>query len=169
MKSLALSPPWMIYYEKIKALFSEDSEIRVYFNDEEMTISLYVKNGRKADALSQLLPLEKSFGSVDIGIKVIPANNFQTVNSNPEELIKAAFEGNPALRFTQTITGVLSNPITYVVFDKRVVQYYNDDLGDYYGQCSTLYQDLAKEVFGVEEGVFYCTAKNITGSITLNI
>ena len=49
------------------------------------------------------------------------------------------------------------NPITYVVFVNEVVQYFNDDLGDVYGQCSTLYQEIAKDVFGETEGVFFCT------------
>lgn len=157
MRILELSPPWMIYYEKIKALFNRDPEIKIYFNDEEMKISLYVENGRKADALSQLLPLEKSFGSVVIGIDIIPANGFTKVKSDPETLFTTAFEGSSVLDFVKTIEGVLSNPIIYVVFNKTVVQYYNDDLGDYFGQCSTLYQDLAKEVFEEKEGVFYCT------------
>ena len=33
----------------------------------------------------------------------------------------------------------------------------NDDLSDAHGICSTLYQDLAKEVFGESEGIFFCT------------
>ena len=44
-----------------------------------------------------------------------------------------------------------------MLFDKTVVQYPNDDIGDYYKECSTLYQDLAKDLIGEEEGVHFCT------------
>lgn len=39
----------------------------------------------------------------------------------------------------------------------KVVQYFNDDLGDAHGVCSTLYQEIAKDVFGEHEGIFFCT------------
>ena len=55
--------------------------------------------------------------------------------------------------------------MTYVVFVKEVVQYFNDDLGDANGVCSTLYQDIAKRLFTSTEGVFFCT--NTNGSVAL--
>ena len=72
-------------------------------------------------------------------------------------MFEAALEGNTALSFIRTISGIMSNPITYVVFKKAVVQYYTDDLGDYFGIHSTLFQDVAKDVFGDPDGVFFCT------------
>lgn len=51
------------------------------------------------------------------------------------------------------------NSFTYVVFEKEVVQYWNDNLADYNGLTSTLYQDLAKEIFEDAnlDGVYFCT------------
>ena len=37
------------------------------------------------------------------------------------------------------------------------MQYYNDDLGDAYGNCSTLWQDIARRLFEDVLGIFYCT------------
>ena len=86
-------------------------------------------------------------------ITVIPANN---ANEDKLTLISKAFEGNPA--FSDIVSTELFNkPISYVLFRKEVVQYFNDDLSDAHGICSTLYQDLAKEVFGESEGIFFCT------------
>ena len=73
------------------------------------------------------------------------------------QLYNAAFSGNAAFVNTIPVEGVFTNPILYVVFEKEVVQYFNDDLGDPHGNRSTLYQELAKEVFPEHDGVLYCT------------
>ena len=115
---------------------------------------LFVDGAEKADALTQLLPTEKSFGSVTVKIKVIPANR---LGDQKAQLFQKAFEGNPALSHIDTITDVFSTPINYVVFRKEVVQFFVDDLGAMGGFRSTLYQDIAKHVFGEIPGVFFCT------------
>ena len=47
----------------------------------------------------------------------------------------------------------------YAVFQSKVVQFFNDDMSDINGNCTTLYQEIAKDVFsGRAEGVFFCTA-----------
>ena len=69
-----------------------------------------------------------------------------------------AFRGNPAYSFTDSVD-LRTNRIIYIVFRNVVVQYYNDDLGDYYGQCSTLYQNIAADIFKPIDGVHYCTDK----------
>ena len=45
----------------------------------------------------------------------------------------------------------------YVVFKNRVVQFFNDNLNDIYGNISTLYQEIASDVFKEISGVNYCT------------
>lgn len=160
MAKLKLSPPWVLFYEKVKTFFQKDPDITIYFDEEEARLILYVENGRKAEALGRLLPLEKEYGNVTLTIDVIPANDtFGTLPKNNEAIIKNLFANNEAVKEITTIQGVMSNPITYVVFAKEVVQYFTDDIGDRYGICSTLYQELAKEIFEEVEGVFYCTDK----------
>lgn len=162
--AMKMVSPWVEYYRKIETLFQQDNEIRVVYDEESNTISLYVNNDAKADALFQVLPMEKSWGNVSIRINVVPANGFRTAPSGTFETI---FKGNPAVSFIKTVEGISSNSLTYIVFNKEVVQYFNDDLGDYYGQCSTLYQDLAKEIFGDHDGVFFCTATVKTMPLTI--
>jgi hypothetical protein len=67
------------------------------------------------------------------------------------------FRGNPIVDDIVTIEGVMTNPITYVIFKKEVIQYYNDSLSDAHGMCSTLYQDIASRVLDAGEGIFFCT------------
>lgn len=150
-----LSSPWTAYYRKMDALFGSDPDIKVVFDEQECNLHLLVENPDKADALTQLLPAEKTFGNVTMKISVIPAN----LDRAPSKvsLIKTAFQGNPAFSYAASAEGLFSSPIHYVVFANKVVQYFNDDLGDVNGNCSTLYQELAKEILGESEGIHYCT------------
>ena len=153
-KNIKLSAPWVTYFRKLEALFGEDPDIDVRLDEDKYIITLYVKGNDKADALNQLLPYKKEFGGVTVGINVVPANEDDL---SKEDLFSIAFRGNPAFSYMTSIDGILSNRFTYVVFKNKVVQFYNDNLGDVHGFCSTLYQDLAKEIFENEKGFYYCT------------
>lgn len=144
--------PWVEYYRKVETLFKQDPAVTTMFDEDKKEILLYVNGAVKADALSQLLPTEVEFGNVIVKIKVIPAND----NRQPIDLIRDAFSGNKALEDI-FIAHVASNDFNFVIFRKEVVQYWNDNLGDAHGIRSTLYQELAKEVIGEYDGVFYCT------------
>lgn len=160
MATFHLSAPWVIFYREVAAMFKYDPQVHVIYDEAENEIRLYVDDAKKALALSALLPHSKVFGSVELHISIIPANcKAGTVlgNVSNQELFETAFEGNGAFSFARTISGILTNNLTYVVFRNRVVQYFSDDLGDIYGQCSTLYQEIAKHIFTEQEGVFFCT------------
>ena len=155
---VALSSPWIEYFHKLEVFFQLDEEIRVDFNDEKKEIKIYVDgNPGKADALMQLLPEEKIFGNISVQIRVIPSNS---ESDNNFFLIQKALNGNEAVSYIETITPPFSsNPFHYIVFEKEVVQYWNDNLGDINGLESTLYQDLAKEIFEDLDlgGIYFCT------------
>jgi hypothetical protein len=152
MSNMKISAPWWNYYRQIKALFSEDPEIKVIFDDEAKEVKLFVDNGRKADAIAALLPDKKVFGNIEVKVTVVPANNGMTKATS---LIADAFAGNPALVNVLEINSPLGE-YDYVIFKNKVVQYFNDDLSDVNGACSTLYQNLAKELFE-DAKVFFCT------------
>lgn len=156
MKKVKLSPPWVVYYHEIDALFKNDEDIELNFDETTTTINIKVKGSAKADALEQLLPHEVTFGSVILYIKVTPSNT----KLSRAALIRDAFTGNKAFSYMETFPDVMSNPITFAVFKKEVVQYFTDDLSDIYGIRSTLYQDIAKEIIGEDEGVYFCTDVN---------
>lgn len=148
---LKLSPPWQEFYHKVDALFGQDPEVNVVFIDETYTLKLYVDNPVKADAIAQLLPQEKVFGNITVKIDVIPSNN-QTAS----DLFRTAFNGNPALSYVQHIDTPMTGPIDFIVFQNKVVQYYCDNMFDINGIRSTLYQEIAKDVFTTENAK-YCT------------
>jgi hypothetical protein len=151
-KTAKLSPPWIGYARKVYALFELDPDISIVYDEDEPALTLRVQGNAKAEALSRLLPEEKSFGSVSLKIRVVPANEVSDISD-----IRTAFQGNPAVTRIESVEGIMVNPIHYVVFENCVVQYFDDDLSTVDGSKTTLYKDLAAEVLGVPDGIFYCT------------
>lgn len=159
--ALKLLSPWQVWYRDVDALFKEDPEVRVVFDNDTYELTLYVDNADKADALAQLMPVEKEFGNVTVKVLVVPCNTNGkkvSVPLNPRTNPYArALKGNGALADIQVVSGIMVNDIIYVIFRKRVVQYYIDNLGDAYGNRSTLYQDIAANVFEMTDGICFCT------------
>ena len=156
MALLKLSAPWETYYKELNEFFRKDKEIYVIYDRENQGIDIYVENEAKAEALAELLPQSKHFGNIELTITVIPANKCNCRRSKGS-IYKDAFYNNPVVDDIVSIESIMSNSITYVIFHREIVQYYNDDLGDANGVCTTLYQDIAKRVFEDREGVFFCT------------
>lgn len=151
-----LSPPWITLGHQFDAMFGEDPDITVEYvagDGNDPIIKLFVDGQDKADAIEQLLPAEYNFGGVTVSVVVIPANKPQT----NADLFRRAFYGNPVFSFAAQAEGIFTNPITYVVFKNRVVQFWNDDLGDINGNETTLYELIAGEMFGELDGVSFCT------------
>ena len=155
--NLKLSPPWINYYNELVALFGDDPDIKLYFDEESYTVKMFVDSDIKADALMKLLPQEKSFGNVVVKIEIVPANS---EDESFVTLFRRAFAGNPVIDDIQTLESPIFGEVSYVVFKNGVVQYFNDDISDLYGLRSTLYQELAKDVFDYlnSERIYFCTA-----------
>lgn len=154
MENMKLSPPWVTFANEVKALFEQDKEVVVLYYDERKKLELYVKNERKADAISQLIPSEKTFGNVTIKINVVTMN--QTIEDSRLNLIKAAFAGNKAVEAIRDVDTPFGT-MHYVIFEASVVQFPNDDTQDINGMKSTLYQDIAREIIGQKDNVLFCT------------
>lgn len=150
---LNMISPWEEFYRMIEAFFGRDPEIRIEIDRDEYKVKLYVDDGRKADALEQILPEKKTFGNIEVSVIVIPANEEKSV----ARLFTEAFDGNPVLYDSVECVTPFGD-IEFVVFEREVVQYHNDDLFEIDGKKSTLYQDIAKEVFAdIPKNVHFCT------------
>lgn len=154
MEKLELSSPWDIYCKEIRALFEEDPEVTVKYDDTIPEITLIVDNEEKAEALLILLPSEKEFGKTNLKITVIPSN---ARNHDMANLFRKAFDGNNAVSYIHTKDKGFMKDASYIVFKNKVVQYFTDDLCDINGNKSTLYQEIAKDVFGKTNGICFCT------------
>lgn len=162
MAKLKLSPPWVLYYKKLNTLFEYDKDVLVIYDEDEMEIKLYCSDNNKSEALSLLLPNTISFGDVELKITVIPSNEKTnkvkiTIN-NPETAIYVLFNTNNDYVESVEVIPTPFGKFTYVIFIKEVVQYFEDNLSDFYGVKSTLCEDIAREIFKDIDGVFFCTS-----------
>ena len=113
---LKLSTPWAIHAAEINALFGNDPEVHVKYDDYDCEVKLYVDNAVKAQAIDMILPDEVEFGNVELSIVVVPPNNdrLDFFGKSWKEIFDLAFENNPAYAFTKEVQGVLSNKINYL-------------------------------------------------------
>lgn len=157
MAIIKKSAPWVTYYKELNELFRKDDDVLVVYDEDDNTINAYVEGEAKAGAIQYLLPTEKKFGNVTLFVNVIPSNkgSYMVNASNPLSVATDAFRDNDAVVAVTDISGVF--PLVYVIFKKRVVQYFDDNLGDINGNCSTLYETMAKNVFN-DVGIKFCTS-----------
>ena len=161
---LKISPPWVTYVNKLQALFDGDPLIAFnvnYQGEDGPEVVLATNDGDKAAALELILPESKSFGNVTLWITVDCPHVSNRAFLNNKELFEVAFHGNPAFAYASApaAEGYDWIPMVYVVFKNCVVQFFNDNLNDCHGVLSTLYQDIADEIFGDAGvmGVYYNT------------
>jgi len=145
-----LALPWVTYKCMLNAMFGKDPEIEILSNDEEPEIKLVVKNDIKASALRKLMPESKMFGNVKLTINIESHAKATDIG-----LLNEAFQGNPILDSLESYDTPFGS-IDFAVFKKEVVQFYNDEWGDLNGLKSTLYEDIAREIFP-DMNVRFCT------------
>lgn len=163
MEPLKLSAPWTTFYRELCALFEKDKEIGIMYDEKMAIIELYCSNKEKADALAMILPVGKYFGNVSISVQVIPPNeNEAKFGGVIDDFVKAdifykAFKGNPVFISAQSIDlDIMSNPMTFVEFASKPVQFFNDDISSMHGVSTKLLQDVANDIFDLN-GVFFST------------
>lgn len=150
---LKLSSPWQTYVNELMAMFKDDPEVTIKFDDESKIVKIYAAKSSKASALETLLKHEVTFGKVTLKVEVVPPN---TDTIDILEAFDDAFSGNPAMSYTFPIESPIGT-FRYVVFKNEVVQFFNDQLDDINGNRSTLYQNIAKDIFDEHLSVNYCT------------
>lgn len=96
-----------------------------------------------------------AFGNIILKVRVV------LVNIEAADIIdtfKTAFRGNPTVVAAEKINLPGVGSANHVVFRKEVVQLFNDDIGDVYGVESTLFENIANDVFVYPgEPVYYST------------
>ena len=152
MNGVKISPPWTTYYRELVELFKKDKEIFIEFDEDKNEIEITTTKYEKSLALKKVLPCEKDFGGVKLKINVVYKEpKMDAINAFKELAIN-----NPVFKYTYVFP-TSANPIAYVVFAKEVVQYWNDDMSDPHGITSTLYENLAREVFSENPGIIFST------------
>ena len=157
MNGVKISPPWTTYYRELVELFKKDKEIFIEFDKNKNEIEITTTKYEKSLALKKVLPCEKDFGGVKLKINVVYKEpKMDAINAFKELAIN-----NPIFKYTYVFP-TSANPIAYVVFAKEVVQYWNDDMSDPHGITSTLYENLAREVFSENPVIIFSTDSDKT-------
>lgn len=155
MAKLKLSPPWSIFYDEIRALFAKDPEVNVVMDEDSYTIYVFVNNPEKSAAIAQILEQEKKFGRITLKVQVPPPDDENVEFASNIDVYQAAFKNNPRLSYVQPKRSIFDTSF-FVVFKNEVIQYFNDDISDINGNCSTLAEDIARDIF-VGEKPNFCT------------
>ena len=176
MSIVNLSAPWVQYYRKLEAMFKHDNNVTVVFDGTNIRCDLYVDGDEKAEALTKLLKPTVEFGNVVMPVIVHPSDEISAMYENklahpyaPSRYVHnatapyeqdahyIALNTNSAMSSVEYKYGPGGAVFTYVIFRPKVVQYFADDISDYYGSISTLYENIARDIFVEETGVYYCT------------
>lgn len=147
-----LSPPWYIYYQKLCSLFKEDGQVTIgeleKKPDDLYIAEITVSDKEKQAALQQIIVQDIEIGRTKVKFTFTdPLDVSQADGDVPLETFIAAFQGNPILVKTATVHPPTGATVHYVVFKKEVIQFFADDITDYYGNYNGLAANIAKEVF----------------------
>lgn len=157
---MKLQPPWLEYEAKLKAMFEKDADVQIEYVSAQEKFILRVETAKKASALQRMMPLSVVFGVVRMPICIVPSNKGEVLPACTAtiDVATAAFEGNGAVKLIRPVSKGLFRDLVYVVFEKEVVQFPNDNLSDINGNKSTLMEAIAREVFTDAVGVCFCTS-----------
>ena len=157
---IELSPPWETYASELKALFENDDEVKVLYDHDNYTVRIYVDNTDKAEALKELMNEKIEIGNVTLAIDIIPSNNGGgiTLRKNDTPWLRA-FSGNSNFVGNESIHYPSVGTLTYVIWSATPAQFFNDNLGDWFGNKTILFEDIARRVFVEQPGVFHCSAR----------
>ena len=147
-KNVEMQSPWVTYYNKINALFGSDPEIEVNLDTTDSAnpkITLYVDNTVKANSINMLLKSEVDMGNIKLTVSAVCPNNKVSSAKAGAAIIESAFKNNPIFKEAVTVETLIGN-ISYAIFQKEVIQFYNDDLTDAWGNFNGLAEDIMREV-----------------------
>lgn len=158
-KQVGLSSPWETIHKQIIALLGPDTEVHVGSiyegNGNTYVFDICSKNGKKIAALEKVLKSHFDLGNVTLAINFIHERDDEEVTAQD---YKDAFEGNSNFVDTVVTSKGLFQDLTYVIFAKEILQFFNDDLSDLYGNMSIIVADAAKQVCNVGENMYFSTA-----------
>ena len=164
MRRFTVEAPWYEFNKKVKALFERDPDIivgeleSVTGGNIQYGFDIEVRNHKKFLALEKVLPKEKQFGNVTVGICLYDEEN-GFGDEDLVEVYRTIFEGNGIVKDVKEAADYAGTRHGFIRFKPEVVQFFNDDTSDYNGNWSGLAQDIARELFSGEyRGIHFCTA-----------
>jgi hypothetical protein len=149
---MQLSPPWWTFHGLVAAALGADHEVKVStLTQHGSTYSMQVTatNPAKAQALAAVLVQNQQFGNITVQVTVQGQHTSAETGLTPTQLaeqLNTAFKGNPYFIRTEVrpLWPGRPNAVVFPIFAAKVIQFFNDDLSDYYNN----YNAVAADVFG---------------------
>jgi hypothetical protein len=147
-QNLGLQAPWITILGKLQAMFAEDGEVEVKCPDMEanpFVINIDTINATKCEALKRVLKTHYELGNVTVDIVVRVIDDGVQEDPTIEDFIEA-FSGNPVFVTTASVTNPMGQTFDHVIFAKEVIQFYNDDISDIYGNFNGTVEQVACDI-----------------------
>ena len=162
MKKVGLQSPWVTYRNFLNAMFERDPEVEVGAVDEGddgiYTVIVMVHNYEKFLAMKDVLHQSIVMGNVTLVINLQCDVDTDKDTVSDFEKLKTVFQGNNIVKDFKVVTDPAGVDHNFVLFWPEVVQFWNDDMSDYYGNWNGLAEDIARGLFKVNASVNFCTA-----------
>ncbi|HEY0068534.1 MAG TPA: hypothetical protein VGE04_01045 [Chloroflexia bacterium] len=159
---VGLSPPWNTLWSKINSTIGADPSFKVQplQDDGNGSYSVVITSqggGSDPAALSAILTKSYTMGNITVRVNVQYTQQIVINVNSPESLAQAVRLGlrsNPY--FVEAIltkpTPFYSQPSVVAVFTKSVIQFFNDDLSDYYHNFNGVTADVFHDVLVLDYG-----------------
>lgn len=160
--SLKIEAPWYRFYKILVSLFANDASINIKCSDvsnEIFAINFTSVDTRKLAAIRKVIGEERQMGNT----RVLITYSDEASPLSLDEFV-AAFKDTGYLVDAKTAETPTGDPIFFPIMKKDIIQFYNDNLNDYYGNLSLTVTDAVKEVMdadNVPANFFVSTDSNI--------
>lgn len=159
LKALTLSSPWVSYHNMVAAFFKGDSEIVVgdvnKAKDGVYKFVIKSDNKDKIAALNKILIKDITMGNVTLQIR--PQSRRVSDGKVTLKDFEVAFTGNKYYKNIQTIAKGLFPEMSYIMMSAEPVQFYNDQLDDYYGNKTMVVRDIMDIICVKLDNVYFST------------
>lgn len=149
-KPVGVEAPWYRFYKIIYNLFAKDESVTVESSDEVkgiFTIDISCANPLKLAAIRQVFGDERTMGNIKVLI---------TYTEPKVERSLTLEEFALAFKDTGLLVDVKEAPLpdgelaSFPIMVKDVIQFYNDNINDYYGNLTLTVADAVREVMDMK-------------------
>lgn len=167
--ALALSPPQYGLWRQINGSFGASPNVdvkEIYENEGVYTIDLIGSDADVCNGLAYVLTSQYNYGGIKVALRVLDKDGKLYTSQilgdgdDAESILRKHFQNalrdNPYfIRILEKTSGFMGKTI-WLEFNPDVIQFFNDNIGDYYGNnnyvAAEAFQGVCKSQFGVVEG-----------------
>ena len=145
--NLTLSAPWYTFAKTVKYIFEKDPDITVAFSDEingTLTITIETSSPKKLISIKKIVGSKRNFGNINVVIKYA-----LTTNAITTEDYQLAFADTGLI--DQIIESQDPMGTDFVVVNRDLVQFYNDNIFDYHGNITMTLEEAILSIINMGE------------------